>query len=465
MTEDLGLLEAFPPVSREEWMKQVIKDLKGADYNDKLVYTTVEGIRVDPFYTAPETAPETARQPLFSHTSWDIMERLQVTGEKAANRLILQALQQGATGLVLEVKAAVDLSLLLEDVELPYIRVIFQVQGDPGMFASRMEEWMEERGYDPGGLHVAVDADYIHRALVKGEWAVSEQEDAARWLLLHRQLAPLRTLYINGSLYQEAGAPPAYQIGCILAHLQEYVSLLTTGDAPAENIASRIQIEMAVGQDYFFEIAKWRAIRKVYALFAEEYGFRAPLEIHAVTASRNLTLFDAHNNLLRTSTAAMAAVCGGCNSLAVTPYDQPFRDAEPFSLRMARNIQLILQAESYFDKVADVSAGSYFVETLTQQIAEKAWEYFTAIERGGGMIEAVKKGTIQAAIQQFHEAEQQALDEGKLLLVGTNKYPDKTEQPPAEVTHTPRQAGTAIVPLYPVRLAERLELERINQAS
>lgn len=460
MAEHIPLFENFPPVSKQQWIEKIIRDLKGQDYQKKLVYTTPDGITVHPCYTR-EDKPS-LRQPLFTHTHWEIMEHLVVEDPQITHKAILHALQNGATGISLEIQNELNLSELLKDVELPYIQTIFHVQGQSAWFIQQLNQLIQQRGYDKKSLQIAVNLDYIHRVLQTGKWEQSEKEDANQWKQAQSLLGDLQSVYIQGSLYHEAGASPACELGALIAHIHTYLSLVAEDDPQLQTL-SRLCVEIAVGQDYFMEIAKLRALRKLYALLIEEWGIEIPLHVHGVTAARNLTVLDSYNNLLRTSTAAMAAVCGGCNSLVVMPFDQPLKKPDAFSLRMARNIQLILRDESYMDKIADPAAGSYYIESLTMELAEKAWKNFQEIEKQGGLIAVVQQGSLQEEIVKTAKAAEKAFKEGKIILVGTNKFPNPAEKPELmRKTTTHDFADKDLQPLIPVRLAESIENERIS---
>lgn len=456
MSTNPRLFDAFAPVSREQWLQQIVKDLKGADYTETLTYATDDGILVHPFYTEEDCRHLSTDTPLFTHTGWEICEHISVREEKEANARLLHALNNGATALSLDVSDKVILPALLQDVGLPYIHVLFRVSGDSVVFARKLNDYLHACDWDRSVLQITVDADCIHRALTTGNWRLSKQEDIDCWQEANALLHPFRTIFADTTIYAEAGAPPALQLGYALAHLHEYIGLQASEDN--KEMASRIEIAIAIGQDYFFEIAKLRALRKIYAQMAEAYGIYMPLYIHAVTTSRNLTRYDVHNNLLRTTTAAMAAVAGGCNSLTVTPFDAALHEPGDFSLRMARNIQLILQSESYLDKTADVAAGSYFIETLTHELAEKAWQYFTETEAAGGLIACMEKGVVVQAVESYAVAQQKRFAAGKEILVGINKFPHPADNP--EITlpeKVPAPEITAFPPLVPSRLAAAAE--------
>jgi len=463
MPNDNNLFAAFPPVSPEQWIQQAISDLKGADFRERLQYTAADGITVQPFYTEEDLAKLPQSGPLFTHTDWEICEVIEADDAVTANGKALHALDNGATALLFRLAPETDPGMLMQGIMPQYIDVQFRVAGALPAFADQLRAWVQSNGVPQEQLRIGINADFIAHLAQTGRWQEHREADAAAWTKLFTDTAPYRTLCIDAAVYHNAGASPAYQLGCALAQLHEYLTL--PGIQP-EATAGRIQVNVATGPDYFFEISKLRALRKVFALLLETYGADTQIYIHAETAYRNLTAYDAYNNLLRTTTEAMAAVIGGCNSLSVTPFDAVLRSAHEFPERMARNIQLILKEESYFSQVSDVSAGAYFIETLTEQLAEKAWDYFREIERRGGLISCLLTGSIQETVKGFAQQEQERFATGTEVLVGVNKYPNPNERLRGEhvkiaMRYSTPAPGAIVEPLDTDRLAATQEAARL----
>ncbi len=465
MEEKRKLFEEFPPVSAEQWIQQVVKDLKGENFDEKLKYTTADGITVNPFYTLEDLTKYNERKPLFSHADWEVCEEITVNSEKEANKKALDALNNGASALVLHIAATVNLQSLLNEIKIEYIAVQFVVTGDVVAFSTNLDNYITSRHLDATSLNLSINADGIAILLKTGSWEGREVE-MGKVSGLFSDKNSFRTIHINSSIYQNAGATQAYEIGCALAHTNEYLDWLLNAGVKPGALKNKIQLNVSVGPDYFFEIAKLRAYRKVMALLFEEYKIDSEIYIHAETSFRNVTVFDAHNNLLRATTEAMAATIGGCNSLSVKAFDAAYVENNPFSNRLSRNIQLILKSESYFDKIADAAAGTYFIEELTEQLAQKAWEYFTGIEKNGGLILCIEKGSIQSTIKTFAAEEQASFNAGKEVLVGTNKFPnlkeDKKNVAAAIVWGNEDAKGKTVEPLDESRLSASNEKERLK---
>lgn len=460
---DTKLFEAFSDTTAQQWIAQAVKDLKGASFEEQLQYQSADGITIRPFYTAEDikNAP-----PLFTHTDWEITEGIAITNETENNKQILHALNNGATALKLQVHAGTDFHTLFRDVQLPHIAIQLCVNDSLTGLVKHFNDYMQQAGYQPEQLNICINAAVIGTALARGKWNDNAEQDLLEWANLFRDTQPYRSLCIDATALHNAGAAPAYQLGCILAMTNEYIHRLMAEGISPEDIAQRIQINTATGPDYFFEIAKLRALRKLMALLLQQYGISGNIYIHTTTAFRNLTVYDAYNNLLRTTTEAMAATIGGCNSLEILPFDAAFNESNEFAQRMARNIQLILKAESHFDKVADAGAGSYFIETLTEQLGEKAWNYFKEIETEGGFITAMEANLIQEKTEAFAAAQQQRFNEGKELLVGTNKFPDTSdlmqEKRPFKNQWTQPATATTFRALNTTRLAVANEQDRVT---
>ena len=263
---------------------------------------------------------------------------------------------------------------------------------------------------------------------------------------------------INAGLYQNAGANMVQQLAYTLAHINEYFNRIKTLNQP-------ITIEVSVGTNYFFEIAKLRALRLLFNTLAKEYHHDLDCHIVATPTKRNKTLYDYNVNMLRTTTECMSAILGGANAVGNLPYDALYHKDNEFGDRIARNQLLVLKHESYFDKVTNAADGTYYIETLTEQLAEKALLLFKEIEEKGGFIAQLAEGNIQKKISESAAKEQELFDSGKEILLGTNKYPNKNDKMKHDlelypfVKQNPRK--TLIVPIIEKRLAEKVEQERL----
>ncbi|HOD11401.1 MAG TPA: methylmalonyl-CoA mutase family protein, partial [Flavobacterium sp.] len=292
-----------------------------------------------------------------------------------------------------------------------------------------------------------------------GNWFENLENDFEKLITITSKTT-IPFLSISSGIYQNAGANIVQQLAYTLAHANEYFNRISV-------INQSITIEVSVGTNYFFEIAKLRALRILFKTLASEYNHNFDCHIIATPTKRNKTLYDYNVNMLRTTTECMSAILGDANAITNLPYDSLYHKDNEFGDRIARNQLLILKHESYFDKVNNPADGAYYIESLTKQLAEKALELFKDIEKNGGLITQLIEGNIQKKISESAQKEQDLFDSGKEILLGTNKYPNKNDKMKHDlelypfVKQNPRK--TLIVPIIEKRLAEKIEQERLAQ--
>ncbi len=488
----LNLLADFPPVSTEEWMAKITADLKGADFDKKLVWKTNEGFNVRPFYRANDieglktTDLLPGEFPYVRGTktdnNWLIRQDVKVDDPAEANKKALDLLTKGVTSL--------GFKLSKKDLGADYIAALLQgipatVELNFHICVSRAAELVEllaayfkAQGFDLAALQGSVNFDPMNRMLLKGKDLEEPfiTERATALLRAAEALPGYRVIGVNAVSLQDAGAHITQELGYALAWGTQYIEMMDQAGIDPAEAARRVKFKFGVGSNYFMEMAKFRAARMLWALIVDKYLEGRPedvrraaskMHIHAETTTFNLTIFDANVNMLRTQTEAMSAVLAGVDSLTVLPYDTAYKTADDFSERIARNQQLLLKEESHFDKVVDPAAGSYYIETLTEAIAKQAWAIFLDVEDKGGFFAAIKQGLVQQAITATAEARLKAISSRKEILVGTNQYPNFTETAAGKVTlepHTCKCGCSAehgqIATLPHVRGAEQFEALR-----
>lgn len=442
------LFSEFNGLTSAQWKEQIVKDLKGVDFN-QLVWKTHNGFDVNPFYTAEDL--KEAKQPLFTNSDWDICEQIMVADEKEANQRALKALEGGASGLSFFINKKINTSVLLKEISLKHIYSQFNISNDALHVLDDLKEFYGKVNEHDGKVKCFVNIDPLHLLAFYGEWHEDEAKDLS-------VLNKLQHIPVNVGLYEDAGASTVNELAIGLAHANEYFNYFSE----QKNLKDKsLHFSFSVAPDFFAEIAKFRAFRKLIALLQEQYGTNFPVHIHAQTTMADKSSMDIYNNMLRTTTEAMSAVIGGANSLCVLPYNEGFEKASEFSSRIAINQQHILKDESYLNKVADISAGSYYIESVTDSIAEKAWEQFKVIESKGGFIACLKNNFIQDLISQGANSLQQEFNEGKLVLVGVNKFQNKEEKNKTKVESAKYVPAKKIAnPIRPIRLAYLLENEK-----
>ncbi len=454
--EQKKLFDEFPPVSTEQWEAVINKDLKGADYERRLVWQTREGFKVRPYYRGEDLKKldylnvfpgdfPFVRSGRKKVNNWFVRQEISVEDIKEANKKALDILMKGidSLGFVFapDHNPKIDeIESLMENIYAQMVEVNFVCGSQAPKMLDIYIELVKKYNRDLGKIHGAVNFDPIANLIVGGKFYESEEADfdaCANIIEQSKHLPHFRTLAVNASYFKNSGATLVQELAYALAYGNEYLSRLSEKGLSVDDIAPNIKFHFATGSSYFMEIAKIRAFRFLWAKLVNAYSpSRAEYtrtHIHALTADWNKTLYDPYVNMLRTTTEAMSAIIGGANSLTVKPFDAAFQKPNAFSERIARNQQLILKEESYFDKIVDPGAGSYYIETLTDSFIEEAWKQFLEIDDGGGFVAEFKKGNIQSQIRQSAEERNQALASRKEILVGSNQYPNFAEHLDANI--------------------------------
>ena len=447
------LFNDFEHVSSKQWKQQIQYDLKGADYNETLVWESPEGIKIKPFYHADET-PE----PLYQSSkneSFKICQNIFVFDVEKSVRRSLETLQRGAESLRFTIEdSKIDVAKLLETLPLDKTVVYFNLQFLKLEFVQKLNEIAQKRN-----ANFYIQLDPINQLAKDGNWFTDVRTDFDLLNQIKSSCTSVNFLSIDGTLYQNAGANMVQQIAYIASHATEYFNRIP-------DLSGTIVLEVAVGSHYFFEIAKIRALRLVLESVAAAFNSYLKFHILTIPSKRNKTLYDYNVNLLRTTTECMSAILGESDAVANLPYDALYHKENEFGDRIARNQLLVLKHESYFDKVNNPADGTYYIENITQQMAEKALSLFKEIEAAGGFITQLIDGTIQKKIQESAAKEQDLCDSGKEVLLGTNKYPNKDDRMSHDLELFPfvktKPRKTLITPIIEKRLAEKIEKERLD---
>jgi methylmalonyl-CoA mutase len=449
--EQQKLFDDFPPTSAKAWEDLIIKDLKGADYEKKLVWNTPEGFKVEPFFTKenlealkyldvfPGDFPF-VRSGRKNENNWFVRQNLNVENIKAANKKALEILMKGidSLGFILDQSKAPtidEIEALMENIYAQIVEVNFVCGKQAPVVLDIYLELIKKYNRDLQKIHGSVNYDPIGNLIVTGTFYTSENDDfetCAALIQKSRHIRHFRTLSVHAAHFRNSGSNVVQELAFALAYANEYLSRLTQKGIPVDDIAPNIKFNYAIGSSYFMEIAKIRAARFLWAKVVNAYGpSNAEItrtHIHSVTADWNKTLYDPYVNMLRTTTEAMSAIIGGTNSLTVKPFNSVYDKPGDFSERIARNQQLVLKEESYLDKIVDPAAGSYYIEQLTDSLIEAAWQLFLQIEDQGGFVAAFKKGTIQSMIKENADARNKAIASRRKVLVGSNQYPNFSEK-------------------------------------
>jgi methylmalonyl-CoA mutase len=448
-----NLFSNFDPISSKQWKQQIQYELKGADYNETLVWESPEGIKVKPFYHLDEL--DVKNNVSAPTNAFTILQNIFVHDVKKSNKTALETLSRGAESIRFTIEnETISIEELMQNLPLEKVSYYFYLSFLSIDFVTKLTNFTSQNK-----ANFKILLDPIGQLAKDGNWFENLDKDFEKLnAIAAKSTNPF--LSCNANLYDNTGANMVQQVAYTIAHINEYFNRIPSINQP-------ITIEVSVGTNYFFEIAKLRALRLVFNSLAKEYNHHFDCHIVTTPTKRNKTLYDYNVNMLRTTTECMSAILGGANAVANLPYDALYHKDNEFGDRISRNQLLVLKHESYFDKVNNPADGAYYIESITQQLAEKALDLFKDIERNSGFITQLIEGTIQRKISESAAKQQELFDSGKEVLLGTNKYPNKNDRMKDElelypfVKQNPRK--TLITPIIEKRLAEKLEQERLSQ--
>lgn len=460
------LFTDFPPVSTQEWMEVITKDLKGADFEKKLVWKTNEGFNVNPFYRAEDiegfrTVENLPGQfPYVRGTRkdnvWYVRQEIDVKDFAEANQKARTLLEKGVTAFGFTVPksglSSENIATLLNGIPADKVELNFRTCISRTIeLAQLVVDYVKAQNLDLLKCYGSIEFDPFRKILKKGmdepDWVAKSVEIVKITSALPRY----RVISVTGNRLSDAGAFSYQELGYSLSYGNQVLSALIENGIEPAIAAKKIKFEFGVGSNYFMEIAKFRAARWLWAEIVNAYKPPCPpyiecdntaadgtclcaakMNIHATTSAFNQSLFDPYVNMLRTQTEAMSATIGAVDSLTVRPFDQAFETPGEFAERIALNQQLLLKEEAHFDKITDPSSGSYYIEKLTASLAEQAWKLFLETEETG-FYAALKAGTVQDAVNASADTRFKALANRREILLGTNQYPNFTETMDAKI--------------------------------
>lgn len=450
MSDDKKLFNEFPPVSTEAWEAKIVADLKGADYDKKLVWKTIEGFNVRPYYRAEnlndlrylQTSPGQfpfVRGKKTENNEWYVRQDVFVNDAASANKKALELLQKGVTSLGFIVGKKADLNkqyidTLLNNICLSAIEINFVCGKRATELVPLFVDYVKAHNYDASSINGSVTLDILGHLAIQGKFCFADNQkalEAVSSVIKQLNAYPnFRAITVHGSYFTNAGSSIVQSLAFALSMGADYMTWLTEAGVPACDVARKLKFNFAVTSNYFMEIAKFRAARLLWAKIVEAYdsNCKEAMNIHAETAKWNMTQYDANVNMLRSTTEAMSAAIAGIDSMTVNPFDVTFEKSNDFAERIARNTQIILQEESYFSKIVDPSAGSYYIETLTDSIASEAWKLFLEVQNKGGFTAAFKEGFIQGKVKEVASKREAAIATRREILLGTNQFPNFNEK-------------------------------------
>ena len=454
-----SLFQEFPEVSAEHWKNKVIADLKGADYDKSLIFDSPHGVKVKPFYTSEDIKGSIQLPP---PKPWSICEQIIAESAGQANRKAAYALEKGAESLWLVIpNEDIAPEALFQDLDLEKVQIFISMQFLSGDYVENLNSFLKGK---KNKIHLQIDI--IGNLAKTGNYFLGKKEDfKALNSLFFKTSAFKSVVSVDAALYQNAGATIPQQLAYALSHLNEYLNILSQKGQISEGFLP--QFILATGGNYFFEIAKIRALRWLYATLANKYKLPGECMILSQPTKRDKTLYDYNVNLLRTTTQSMSAILGGADVVCNHPYDIIFHKSNEFGERIARNQLLVMKHEAYLNKAANASDGAYYIETLTREFAEAGLQIFREVEKEGGFLKMLRQGSIQQKIEQSAEKEQQLFDDGQLILIGTNKFTNLQENMGQDLELDPFKKTTSanmeIEPIFEKRLSEKQEQERLQK--
>ena len=445
-TNNKRLFEEFPPISTEQWMDKITADLKGIDFNKKLVWHN-ENFEVQPFYrenqreevdyldVAPNSFPYVRSTK--EQNDWEVRQKIYATTPIEANKLAKEAVKRGAAGLSFDAKEIVDLAsltVLLHGINMEEVAINFRASKNYLDLTKLMIEFVEASDFDAKKVKGSMSFDSLSYFLIHGKYYESLDLNMTELLVLlsmiQEHLPNFRVLSVNASHYHNAGATAVQELAFAMSAGSEYLSQLTERGMDVNTISPHMSFHFAIGSSYFMEIAKFRAARFLWAHIAEAFGVNkenAKAYIHAVTANWNKTLYDPYVNMLRTTTESMSAGIAGVDAITILPFDNVYNTENEFASRIARNQQIVIKEEAHLDKVVDPAAGSYYIEHLTDSLIQTAWELFLEIDEKGGYAKALEIGFIKEQIVLSAQKKDQAVASRKKDILGTNQFPNQLE--------------------------------------
>ncbi|WP_210519554.1 methylmalonyl-CoA mutase family protein [Hymenobacter terricola] len=459
----------FPAVTTAEWQARLARDLKGQD-PATLRWPLPDGFALEPFYHREALAALGGPPAPLPHppAPWLNVPALSVpSGDgRAEIDQAAAALANGADGIHFRLAdaAAFDVHYLAEQLPLARTFLGYTVANKPEILLSQLIEAAP-------GVALRGFLRFAPGPVPEGAELADYRTALRRCVSLTTGMPDFRALAVNGAFFGNRGATATQQIAFSLNTAAALLAELPNEEISAAQVAATMHLHLAIAPSYFPEMAKLRALRRLWATLLHGFGLpaalNANLRIHATTASWTQTTLDPHTNLLRHTTEAMSAVLGGADSLSVAPFDSLFAEANDFSARLARNLAVLLREEAGLGRVQDPAAGSYFIETLTDQLAQEAWMLFQRLEAAGGL--PAVRGQLLEEIKAVAADTFRRIASGQQVIVGTNRFQDRQEQfsfhPKKLLRSAAFDVTRAAYPTEVLRLATALHFERREKKS
>ncbi len=456
------LFSEFNPVTKQEWMEKVTFDLKGADFNKKLVWKNLNNIKIQPFYRDED---ETLHLKTNRKTSSTIVNyRTIITNsDLEGNKQALIAIKEGITGLIFKIKKGFSIVNLLNKIDINSIYISFILETNEIEFVKEYLKLAKKNNAPSEKLNGYIDLELISEYLTTGSLNASKFDLIQELIELTKNYPNFKMLTISGKEYLNAGSNQVQEIAFTLNSMVFVIDKLTEMGIKLESIFNNLHFHLAIGSEYFIEIAKFKVFNYLLYKIAAKYDikkFSHVLTVETSVWSKSVT--DAHTNLLRATTEAMSAILGNVDGILIDAYDNEFNESSDFSSRIAGNITTILKEESYFGKVENPVDGSYYIENITSELATKALELFKFIEDKGCFYQCFEGELIQQQIAEIRQQKIKLISKRKSIMVGVNKYPNLMEKVASTLLFNGDKTNSSKI-LKPRRAS--LEIETIRRTT
>lgn len=460
-TGDHGLFSDFIRPAKNEWIEKAKADLKGADFNQRLVWKNINGIELQPFYTRAD------QKELLNNTGHNAenvinYRRIAVNDVVEANRLASKAIEEGINGILFEVNAQAAPESLLKNIDLGTTIVSFILGKDQRGFSAQYRSYLERLDLSKEKIKGYIDLNFIPDYLTGGKLEASIFDDLERVALLFKAYPNFKTLMISGTIYQDSGSNQVQEIAYTLNSMVFLIDELTKRELKPQFIFDQLVFTLGISSSYFVEIAKFRAFNSLLSEIAKKYHIILhPVDLIAKTSVWSKSVTDANTNMLRATTEAMSAILGNATAVEIDPFDRQFKKPNDFSRRISGNIANILKEEAYFGKVSNPVSGSFYIEELSLQLAVEALELFKNTEVQGGFFKQIENENIQTGIAEIRLEKIRLLTKRKQAMVGVNKYPNLMEKVSADILGATLDQQNSKL-LLPRRAGLELEQIRLN---
>jgi len=457
------LFQNFRSIDTQEWENSILRDLKGADFNKKLVTRTIEGFSILPYYRRESLNPLSylnikpgffpfIRGKNHKLEKVKIQQSIVVDDYNTSNNKALKIIDNGINSIEFDFvnKKSVcenDIFALLNDINLSKVQLVFKSENLSVQLSKILAAFFKLNMFS--NIDTSISFDPISSKTVSPAYFDNDFTESLQNIYeFTKHIEGITILNVQAFNFKNAGSSSVQELAFGLSIACDYLSVANKLGIDIDSFVSKIKFSFGVGSNYFIEIAKLRAARLLWSKIVETYGVKnrdnAKMNIHSVTSDWNKTAYDPYVNVLRTTTEAMSAIIGGTDSLLVKPFNSSYEDVSEFSERIARNIQIILNEEAYFDKFIDPAGGSYYIENLTNSIVENTWNLFLKVEKLGGYNKAFDNGSIKSQIEETANKRDLAIAMKKEVLLGTNQYAALDEKLNFKIAKSEKAGGNAI---------------------